>query len=519
VPANSFCAAAPRRSQVAEDCLIKLFSDEINSSGRDQQQRGWLVAKTWQVAASAGAAGLALALVCVAAAGPWEGGQRAAERGTARARKAARHHEAAEPQAPPVLVPLAIRTGTKGAPPQALPTGRGLQRALGPLLGSGNLGTAHSAAVLDAVTGAVLYGNRAQAPATPASTIKLATAFAALTALGPEHRISTEVVQGGRSDEIVLVGGGDPTLTARALPTGPEHPASLRQLARDTASTLKARGTTRVRLRYDTSAYTGPVHHPIGAGNDNIAPVTALMADEGRVDPRSTGYAARWADPAAEAARAFAGFLRRDGIRVPGAPAPGRARHASEASLAEVRSPDLASLVERMLTTSDNDIAEALARQTAMASGRPASFAGAARATTGVLRSAHLPLRRVAIHDGSGLNRADRVSAELLARVLATAAAPGRPELRPILTGLPVAGFTGTLRARYGGASPARGAAGLVRAKTGTLTGVNTLAGILVDADGRLLTFAFTAQGTTVPARATATLDRLAAAVARCGCH
>jgi serine-type D-Ala-D-Ala carboxypeptidase/endopeptidase (penicillin-binding protein 4) len=478
------------------------------------------VAGTWQVAASAGAAGLALALVCVAAAGPWEDGQRVAERQTpSPGRSGPARHRAASPQAPLVLTPLGARTGSKGAPPEPLPGGGALARALGPLLHSSALGSSHSAAVVDAATGALLYGDRAAAPITPASTIKLATAFAALTVLGPEHRISTKVVQGGRGDEIVLVGGGDPTLTARALPTGPEHPASLRQLARDTATTLKARGTTRVRLRYDTTAYTGPVHHPIGAGNDNIAPVTALMADEGRVDPRGAGAAARWADPAAKAAGAFAGFLRGDGIRVQGAPVPGRARRAaSEASLAEVRSPDLASLVERMLTNSDNDIAEALARQAAMGGGRPASFAGGAGAVTAVLRAAHLPMGRVSVHDGSGLNRADRLSARLLARILATAAAPRRPELRPILTGLPVAGFTGTLRGRYGGATPAHGAAGLVRAKTGTLTGVNTLAGVLVDADGRLLTFAFAAQGTTSPSRATATLDHAAATLTHCGC-
>ncbi len=95
-----------------------------------------------------------------------------------------------------------------------------------------------------------------------------------------------------------------------------------------------------------------------------------------------------------------------------------------------------------------------------------------------------------AFKDGSGLNRDDRLTADLLTALLAKAADPAHPELRPVLTGLPVGGFTGTLPSRY-----ADGAAGVVRAKTGTLTGVNTLAGTVVDQDGRLLAFAFLAIG------------------------
>ncbi|WP_461027603.1 D-alanyl-D-alanine carboxypeptidase, partial [Streptomyces sparsus] len=105
-----------------------------------------------------------------------------------------------------------------------------------------------------------------------------------------------------------------------------------------------------------------------------------------------------------------------------------------------------------------------------------------------------------------------------LTALLAEAADPEHPELRPLLTGLPVAGFNGTLGRRYASAESAAGA-GLVRAKTGTLTGVNSLAGTVVDADGRLLAFAFLTTGTTDPYGAQAVLDRLAATVAGCGCR
>ncbi|WP_262402521.1 D-alanyl-D-alanine carboxypeptidase [Actinomadura sp. CNU-125] len=82
---------------------------------------------------------------------------------------------------------------------------------------------------------------------------------------------------------------------------------------------------------------------------------------------------------------------------------------------------------------------------------------------------------------------------------------------------MPVAGFSGTLSPpRYTGRA-SRAGAGVVRAKTGTLAGVSTLAGLVRDADGRLLAFAFMlgdGKGYVNPL----TLDRLAAEVARCGC-
>ncbi len=85
-----------------------------------------------------------------------------------------------------------------------------------------------------------------------------------------------------------------------------------------------------------------------------------------------------------------------------------------------------------------------------------------------------------------------------------------------MLTGLPVAGFTGTLIDRYPKESPGTG---VVRAKTGTLTGVNTLAGTVVDADGRLLLFAFMTTGTTDPRAAQSALDHMASTLANCGCR
>ncbi|MEU1617731.1 D-alanyl-D-alanine carboxypeptidase/D-alanyl-D-alanine-endopeptidase [Streptomyces sp. NPDC005722] len=468
-----------------------------------------------------------MALTAVAAAGPWESGQRTAERAIAASREgqgkqarphkkggAGGHKRAVAPVPPAAPEVLSAVSGTQGAP---LPTTSGLAGRLGPLLHDRALGTLTTGAVVDAVSGRKVWGQGPGTAAVPASTTKVATAVAALSLLGPDHRLTTSVVAAGK-DRVVLVGGGDPTLTARAEPGGGWTAASLRTLASDTARALRAKGVRSVKLTYDTSLFTGPAVHPIGH-NDNIAPVTALMADEGRSDGKSVkGPVARHWDPAAKAAADFADLLRKRGVKVDGAVKAGKAPSRAHAAdrLAEVRSAPLADLVERMLTNSDNDIAEALARHTALAADRPGSFSGGAEAVRSALRELGLPLKGARFTDGSGLNRADHLTAEQLARMLALAADPDHPELRPVLTGLPVAGFTGSLRERF---TTAGGGAGLVRAKTGTLTGVNALAGTVVDADGRLLTFAFLTNGTTDTVAAQSALDRLAAELATCGCR
>ncbi|GAA2298691.1 D-alanyl-D-alanine carboxypeptidase/D-alanyl-D-alanine-endopeptidase [Streptomyces hawaiiensis] len=473
--------------------------------------------KTWQYTAGAATAGLALTAGVVTAAGPWDSsGQRTAERDRAVAlgRAGGTDHGSAPgapgrprpaPSAGPVLTGLGGVSTVKSAP-----DGKALADALRPLLKDPALGPRPAAAVIDATTGRRLFGSGAGTGLTPASTTKVATAVAALSAMGPDHRLTTRAALEPDTKEVVLVGGGDPTLTAREDTGGS---ASLRALAARTAAALADRGVREVTLSYDTTLYEGDEKHPIG-DNPNLALVSPLMADEGRTNDSVRGPVERVKDPAADAARRFRELLTSYGVKTT-APGPSKATTRAE-SLAAVSSPPLSALVERMLTNSDNDIAEALARQTAIATGERADFAGAGRAIGSQLRKLGLPLQGAAFKDGSGLDRADRLTPALLTALLAKAGDPSHPELRPALTGLPVAGFTGTLTTRY-----RDGASGVVRAKTGTLSGVHTLAGTLVDEDGRLLAFAFMASGTDpgAPTASQQALDRIATALAACGCR
>ncbi|WP_406172442.1 D-alanyl-D-alanine carboxypeptidase/D-alanyl-D-alanine-endopeptidase [Streptomyces sp. NBC_00996] len=474
---------------------------------------------TLQLTAVAATVGLALAAGAVAAAGPWDSsGQRTAERDWAASREgeggADHGHASATSQNAPRPAPSAVSVlaGLGGSTGTA-PAEQALADVLNPLLDNAALGAQRTAVVVDVATGKRLYSKGADEVQIPASTTKIATAVAALTAPGPDHRIETRTVLEPGTKEVVLVGGGDPTLTARKEADGW---ASLRTLADGTATALKARHMDQVTLSYDISLYAGPAMHPIGI-NENIAQVAALMVDEARLDNSISGPAGRAPDPAADAARKFADLLHDRGIKTT-SPGVSKATSRSQA-LASVSSPPVSDLVERMLTNSDNDIAEALARQVALASDERPSFEGDAKAIHTQLDKLGLPLSGADFADGSGLNRADRLSADLLTGLLAKAGDPAHPELRTVLTGLPIAGFTGTLSTRY---TDAPTATGVVRAKTGTLTGVNTLAGTVVDTDGRLLAFAFLTSDEAHPPNALearAALDHTATALAACGCR
>jgi D-alanyl-D-alanine carboxypeptidase len=415
-----------------------------------------------------------------------------------------------------------------------LPSRKRLAAALAPLIGARPLGRHVGAVVTDLATGQVLFSRQAGSPFVPASNAKLLTAVAALSTLGPSARFTTRVVAGARPGSLTLVGGGDPTLAAGHPPRSDyPQPATLAALAAATARWLSARHVRTVRLTYDASLFTGPSLAPgwtpayISTGN--VTPITALEVDQGRLtrsgapqdadDPNN--FRPRSYTPATDAASAFARLLRREGVHVTGRPAPGsQPRHA--VPVAAVHSPALPVIVGWMLRESNNVIAEDLARQVARHTGRPASFSGGAAAVTAVL--ARLGVRHgVHLVDGSGLSPRDQVTPAALAAVVRLAAAGRQDALRAAITGMPVAGFSGTLapgQSVFGSFGPP--ALGRVQAKTGNLSNVASLSGITTDASGHVLAFAFMAdqiaKGSQLVSAAGA-IDAMATALAGCGCR
>jgi len=371
------------------------------------------------------------------------------------------------------------------------PMGRALSQAVRRDLADPALGDSVSALVVDP-TGNTLLRLRTSTPVVPASSLKLLTAIAVLQNLGAESRLVTGVVEATRPGEIVLVGGGDATLVRQSTGRGPAAPSSLRQLARQTAGALRAEGRSAVRLAYDDTAFVGPsispAWEPTYVSSGVIAPVTALMVDQGLVDP-AAGTLARVEGPAGQAASLFAAELKAAGIRVLGSLRAGTAPTGATV-VAAVDSPPMDLLVERMLTDSDNQLAEALGRLAAQAAGRPASFTGAAATLRATAADAGISVAGLRVFDASGLSRDDRLTVETLTQCLV--AAVSDDALRPVLVGLPVAGFSGTLVDRYLTA-PSRAAAGVLRAKSGTLTGITAEAGLVRSADGGLRVFAVVA--------------------------
>ena len=408
------------------------------------------------------------------------------------------------------------------SPDAPVPDPAALARELAPLLADPALGASVSASVVDALTGRDLLADDADVARVPASTTKLLTAAAALRALGAQTRATTAVFDGATPDEVVLVAGGDVLLAAGAGdPDAVDGHAGLDDLAARTATALLAQGRAAVAVRLDDDAFTGPATSPgwgsgdVGAGF--VAPITPLAVDEGRLAEGET--APRAPDPALAAARTFAGLLAARGVQVIGDPVRAGAQPGA-AVLGAVTSATTAEQVELMLTTSDNTLAEVLARRVAAATGRPATFDDASVAVVEQVAAYGVDVAGVHLQGGSGLGRDTRVPARTLTRLLALVAGGEHPELATIASGLPIAAVSGTLLERYDTAEAA-GGAGVVRAKTGTLTGVSSLAGLLRDADGRLLAFAVMSDA--VPpggsVRARDAQDRLTTALAGCGCR
>jgi serine-type D-Ala-D-Ala carboxypeptidase/endopeptidase (penicillin-binding protein 4) len=453
-----------------------------------------------------GKAATAITLAALLAAGAWLGGPRVA-------REATGASATWRPGTPPTPAPPVLAAAGTSA---LEPTAPGITAALAPLIGVPGMGAHAGISVVDVASGHTLYGKLSDDPMTPASVTKLVTATTVLATRGPTYRLATTAVAGPNPGEVVLVAGGDPTLS---ITPGGYYPGAgnLQDLAQQVRKALGAVAPTRV--IYDvsifTGAATGPGWDPDAATGGFGSPITALMTDGARVNPHPPREGTpRYAQPDLAAAQQFAKLLGLPGTAV----VPGN-KTAGAKELGRVESAPLLPIVEDMLASSDNVVAEMMARQVALARGQPGSFEGATTAMRSVLEQLGVPVTGFALQDGSGLSRLGKLSPNLLTALLATDARPDKPELHGVFTGLPVAGYSGTLAGRFRTPNSGGSAAGAVRAKTGTLTGVSSIAGILVDADGRALAFAAIADANTSTPQAVLALDRIIATLAQCGCR
>lgn len=363
--------------------------------------------------------------------------------------------------------------------------------------------------------GRTLYARRARELLTPASNLKLVTAAAALTRLGQTATFETTVrgarpVAGVVDGPLWVVGSGDPLLGTKPYADSFVNQPQLRTPYEDLAAKVVAAGVREVRggvmgddTRYDAQRYL-PSWKRSYVTEGHVGPESALAVNDGftQFTPRKVVAT----EPAVSAAALLADLLRAQGVVVGGAPGSGKAP-SGLSTLASVDSPQVKEIVGEMLRESDNNTAELLVKEM----GRRFADAGTTAAGIGVVRatltSAKLPAAELQAVDGSGLDRSDRASCNLFARILGEDGADGS-----IASGLAVAGESGTLADRFDG----HPAAGRLRAKTGFLDGVVGLSGFLAPLRGDPLLFSFLANDLPVPTERPgyAAQERLAAALA-----
>jgi len=406
----------------------------------------------------------------------------------------------------PALVPLADSA--------AVPTTAGMTGALAAAVANPNLGDL-SGRITDARTGNQIWEQRAGVPMQPASTNKVLTTAAAMLTLDRNARVTTTVQAADQTrmpGVIVLVGGGDPTLSAAP----PSENTWYRGAARisDLADQVRKSGVKATAVQVDNSLFSGPDMAPGWDPDDiaggDIAPIQSVMLDAGRTQP-TTLESRRSPTPALDAGRALAVALGVDPARVTYAPGPAGGRQ-----LASVQSAPLMERLRQMMSASDNVMAETIGREVARATGRPSSFAGSVDAVINKLAGAEIDMTGASLVDSSGLSVANLLTATTLDGVVNAAAGPDQPALRPMVDMLPVAGGSGTLSDRFLGADTTKSSAGWLRAKTGSLTKTNSLAGIVTDASGRVLTFAFISNNAGISGRTA--IDELAGILRNCGC-
>lgn len=379
---------------------------------------------------------------------------------------------------------LVVAPGAVAAPLGALQTKLGREMRLA--------GTFSGAYVRDLDTGQALFTRKPDVARVPASVEKLYTTSSALLKLGPDATLPTVAVTAAPLDaagvlrgDLVLKGGGDPTLDR----------ARIAQLA----SSLQAGGIDRIagsvlgdETRFDLlrgSYDTG------GSYDRDIGGVLGALT-VGR------GFSTDL-EPGLGAAKSLVRALRADGVTVDGATSTGTAPDDAR-QVAQVLSPAIRDLIAMTNVPSDNYYAETLLKDLG------ASFGGAGTTAAGAT-VARAQLATFGVHprivDGSGLSRANRTTPRQVVRLLERM--HGLEVGPDFEASLPTAGRTGTLRRRMRG-TPAQDDC---HAKTGTLVGVSTLAGLCATTSGHTLAFALMMNRANV-GRAHGVQDRMTAAIA-----
>ncbi|CAB4336178.1 unannotated protein [freshwater metagenome] len=327
--------------------------------------------------------------------------------------------------------------------------------------------------VLDKLTGEVVYQNNASSPRKPASVLKILTAAAAYTHLSPTDSYTTSLWQGLDSKTVVIQGGLDPWISY-------DHKVA-----------TKMKRTSLSAIQWSAIEY-------LQENNSDSLQGTRILYNN--LFPQDIAVIKKYLK------------FRKVDIELKKSTSKA-AVNQSTALITTSQSPQLSRIIDWALTWSDNLLSDRIARAAADSAGFTRDFAGVQRTFKKLLTDFNIDASGLVVKDGSGLSKANRLTAVQAAQLLLALSKDAKFE--PLLRGLPIGGVTGTLTDRFLETAPS--AVGLVRAKTGTLNGTTNLAGFVESGEHEYIFVIISDQHSksyTVTKRVRATVDRILGKIA-----
>ncbi|MDQ1547046.1 MAG: hypothetical protein QOH69_1950 [Actinomycetota bacterium] len=357
--------------------------------------------------------------------------------------------------------------------------------------------------VVETASGNSLYSNNDTTAQRPASVLKVLTAAAALSVLGPTYQITTSVDAGAVPGTVALVGQGDATLSSVAHNVYSGAP---------TLSSLASQTITQYYADPDNTGH--PINHVVLDStywdpNDNwdtsvprseqtggyLSESTALQVDGDRANP-AVQRSPRSTDPVTAAGNAFVTALKAADPTITTVTLTKAAAENGATVLASVKSQPVSTLIKQMLAQSDNTLAEMLARIVSVKQNLGGTGGSIQQSTTAALGKYGLDTAGLTIEDGSGESDESLITPLFMSKFMSLVSTKALG-LQDVAAGIPVVG-------KY-------------TAKAGVIASAYTLSGYTTAADGTGESFTFFAEGPGITAAAQPALAALANAVYTCG--
>ena len=328
--------------------------------------------------------------------------------------------------------------------------------------------------LVDPSTGESIFEYSADSLRMPASLLKIITAVALLDYVEPDFRFTTEILIGAEPNTLIIAGSLDPWMERNGVLAIKMGRASLPKLVKTALKKLDS---------------------------DNGAPIKTLNIKYSKMHYPDLDFVK---------SQFVARNVKVTTTRITSE----EASLSSKESIAVFQSPPMQKIMDWMLIWSDNTLGNRMAMYASMKAGFGYSESGIQETFVKTLNNLGIDSTGLVAVDGSGLSRSNRVSAQMLAELLLKTYDNEKYQI--IYGGLPVGGVNGTMRNRFVSSAPK--AIGLVRTKTGSLTGVVSLAGYVQGGDREYIFVAIADQIPKYPSAARAAriaLDKVLAKFAK----